>query len=130
MVQDYCFFFPWEIKREFVAKHLPREPGAWNPIHRSTWSRSIDLLIQVKSLVRSFYVVKRTKSEHIFKMHFIFPLQETKADKEIRWQGRGKAVYKEMQTLAYWKKYVQFKIISIQNMPHTIKMIIIFIHIP
>lgn len=61
---------------------------------------------------------------------FSFTRNKSRQRNKMKGKGSGKTVYKEMQPLASWKKYVQFKIISIQNMPHTIKMIIIFIHIP
>ena len=38
-------------------------------------------------------------------------------------KGVGKAVYKDASS-GFIKKYLQLKIISIQNMPHIIKMII------
>lgn len=74
--------------------------------------------------------VKREMGTYLKCILFSFTRNKSRQRNKMKGKGSRKAVYKEMQPLASWKKYVQFKIISIQNMPHTIKMLIIFIHIP
>lgn len=38
---------------------------------------------------RVHLIFKEKRNAQIFKMHFYLPLQETKADKEIGWRGKG-----------------------------------------
>lgn len=83
------------VKAPFSQNHLVDFLGSCNRIEKASlyWPvgpprvKTVHITIGWLSIKLCGHVLT-IENEHIFKMHFIFPLQETKADKEIRWRGK------------------------------------------